>query len=242
MKRNLIFLVLVNILVFAYFQLEGLTTSGGHEPLPALNPEQVKLLSDKELAALPPAPPVDVPLNLVTDKELQTLPSVNPVVVTQANAGALALQCLEWGSFNADQLKKAQDALAKLGLQAQLLENPSQDAKRFWIYIPPATSLASAEKKVEVLRQHGVEQTYIVQEPKWRYAISLGIFQDEKLADNLMRELKTKGIKTAVKGLRKKEGAQTILALNQVPVDKLEALKQAKKAFTEAELKEVTCH
>ena len=221
MKRNVIILVLLNILIFAYFQLAGLTASSDHEALPALNPEKIKLLSDKELKALP---------------------AVISAQETQSDAASEAAHCLEWGSFNDENLKKAQDVLAQLGLQAQLIEKPSQETKRFWIYIHPAASQAIAEKKVEVLRQHGVEQTYIVQEPKWRYAISLGIFQDEKLADNLLQDLKNKGIKTALKGVRNQDAGQFFLALNSVPVDKIEALHKAMFGLNDAELKEVACH
>ena len=219
MKRNVIILALLNILVFAYFQLAGFSASGDRDALPALHPEQIKLLADKELQALPPVIPA---------QEIQSNPSAD-------------LKCLEWGIFNAEHLKKAQDVLAQIGLQVQLIEKPTQESKRFWIYIPPAASLDSAQKKIEILRQHGVEQTYIVQEEKWRYAISLGIFQDEKLADNLLQELKNKGIKTAIKGIRTQETGQSVLALNNVPVDKVDALNKAKLDFNDTELKEVVC-
>ena len=220
MKRNVIILALLNILVFAYFQLAGFSASGDRDALPALHPEQIKLLTDKELQALPP---------------------VIPAQEIQSNPSSADLKCLEWGIFNAEHLKKAQDVLAQLGLQLQLIEKPTQESKRFWIYIPPAASLDSAQKKIEILRQHGVEQTYIVQEEKWRYAISLGIFQDEKLADNLLQELKNKGIKTAIKGIRTQETGQSVLALNNVPVDKVDALNKAKLDFNDTELKEVVC-
>jgi hypothetical protein len=53
MKRVLILLVLLNGLIFAYFQLASLASTGGHQALPELNPKKLKLLSDKELQALP---------------------------------------------------------------------------------------------------------------------------------------------------------------------------------------------
>lgn len=54
MKRVLILLVLLNCLIFAYFQLASLASTGRHQALPELNPEKLKLLSDKEVQALPP--------------------------------------------------------------------------------------------------------------------------------------------------------------------------------------------
>jgi len=41
MKRNVIILALLNILVFAYFQLAGFSASGDRDALPALHPEQI---------------------------------------------------------------------------------------------------------------------------------------------------------------------------------------------------------
>jgi hypothetical protein len=227
MKRNVIILVLLNIFIFAYFQWPDAASNKAHQSLPEMHPEKVQLLSDKAL---------------------QDLPVGSQSETAQAVATPVSTQCFEWGSFTLANLKKAQDLMVQLGVQSQLLEKPSQEAKpsqeskRFWIYIPPAASQAIADKKIEVLRQHGVVQTYIVQDEKWRYAISLGIFQDEKLADNLLQEIKNKGIKTAIKGLRNQEAGQSVLALNNVSADKLDALNKAKLEFNNAELKEVACH
>ena len=221
MKRNVIILGLLNIFIFAYFQWPDAASNKAHHSLPELHPEKVQLLSDKAL---------------------QDLPVGSQSETAQAVATPVSPQCFEWGSFTSANLKKAQDLMVQLGVQSQLLEKPSQESKRFWIYIPPAASQAIADKKIEVLRQHGVLQTYIVQDEKWRYAISLGIFQDEKLADNLLQEIKNKGIKTAIKGLRNQEAGQSVLALNNVNADKLDALNKAKLEFNNAELKEVACH
>ena len=227
MKRNVILLVLLNVFIFAYFQWPDSASSNAHQSLPELHPEKIQLLSDNALHDLQVR-------NSNQTAEFSAIPSTT--------------QCFEWGNFTAVNLKKAQDLLAQLGLQAQLLEKASQEAKsfqenkRFWIYIPPALSQAIAEKKIEVLRQHGIEQTYIMQDEKWRYAISLGMFQDEKLADNFLKEIKNKGIKTALKGLRNQDAGQSQLALNNVPIDKLDALNKAKLDFNDTELKEVACH
>ena len=56
MKRTLILLVLLNGLIFAYFQLASIASTGGHQALPELSPEKLKLLSDKEVQALPTIP------------------------------------------------------------------------------------------------------------------------------------------------------------------------------------------
>lgn len=53
MKAAVVILVVFNMLLFAYFQLFAVSVSQTHIPLPELHPEQVKVLSEQELAALP---------------------------------------------------------------------------------------------------------------------------------------------------------------------------------------------
>lgn len=52
MKRVVILLVLLNIIIFAYFQLPDASSSSVSQDLPDLHPEKLKLLSDKDLQAL----------------------------------------------------------------------------------------------------------------------------------------------------------------------------------------------
>jgi hypothetical protein len=53
MKRNVILLVLLNIIIFGYFQLADLSATSGHQALPEIQPEKLKTLSDSQLQALP---------------------------------------------------------------------------------------------------------------------------------------------------------------------------------------------
>lgn len=53
MKRNVMLLVLFNMIIFAYFQLADLSATSGHQALPEIHPEKVQLLSDAQVQALP---------------------------------------------------------------------------------------------------------------------------------------------------------------------------------------------
>jgi hypothetical protein len=53
MKRNLILLVLFNMIIFGYFQLADLSATGGNQALPEIQPEKLKTLSDSQVQALP---------------------------------------------------------------------------------------------------------------------------------------------------------------------------------------------
>jgi hypothetical protein len=53
MKRNVILLVLFNMIIFAYFQLADLSATSGHQALPEIHPEKVQILSDQQVQELP---------------------------------------------------------------------------------------------------------------------------------------------------------------------------------------------
>ena len=53
MKRTIIFLVLFEIIIFAYFQWPDATSGNAQQVLPELHPEKVQLLSDQKVQELP---------------------------------------------------------------------------------------------------------------------------------------------------------------------------------------------
>ena len=83
---------------------------------------------------------------------------------------------------------------------------------------------------------------FVVLEPKWRNAISFGVFEDEQLANKLLNELKAKGVKDVVKALRNQGKGHSSLIFNNLAANQITALKQLKSEFPEAALKEVGCN
>lgn len=53
MKHKIILLVLLNIVIFAYFQLVDLSATSGHQALSEIQPEKLQILSDSQVQALP---------------------------------------------------------------------------------------------------------------------------------------------------------------------------------------------
>ncbi len=53
MKRSVILLVLLNIIIFAYFQSADLPATSGHQALPEIQPEKLQILSDSQMQVLP---------------------------------------------------------------------------------------------------------------------------------------------------------------------------------------------
>lgn len=53
MKRYLMLLLVLNIVIFAYFQLPDTVATNVHQSLPEIHPEKVELLTDGQVQALP---------------------------------------------------------------------------------------------------------------------------------------------------------------------------------------------
>ncbi len=223
MKKLIWLLVIVNVGLLAYFNLDYILPSTPAVKFSELNPEKISILSQKQIEALP--------------KKTASVaePIVAPVIATSPS-------CYEWGVFSAPRVAGAQTATLKLSLLASVKEQTSQEAKRFWIYRPPLKTAQEAQVKAAELKALGVQHMFIVQEPKWRNAISFGIFEDEQLAINLVNELKAKGVRDVIKALRNQGKGHFSLIFNKLAEDKVAAIKLLKPDFPEADLKVVPCN
>ena len=117
----------------------------------------------------------------------------------------------------------------------------SIESVRYWIYVPPLKSTVAAQAKQSELANLGVQDTFIVQEPQWRNAISIGVFKDEQLASKLLEDLKTRGVRSAVKGVRNNEKSQASLLINHVSPEMASEIDKLKPDFAGSELKPVSC-
>jgi hypothetical protein len=223
MKLMVWVLVLVNALLFAYFNLPTHDTKvnlASHKPL---EPERIKLLKEAEVKAMP--------------RKAEDAPEAQSV----AAAPPPQIACYEWGSFSANSLPRARNILTKFSVEFTAKQQNTQEATRWWVYIPRQPSLQAAQAKVAELKALGVEEFFVVQEPQWKHAISFGVFKDEQLATKLLEELRAKGVVSAVKGVRNQEKGQASLLINKMSSDIAVEIDRLKPDFPGSELKQVSC-
>ena len=223
MKWIVWLLVTVNVLLLVYFNLDlsqSPQVQFNHQPIMA---DKVKLLTSQQIEALP-----------VKSTEVKEIVAVAPP------APAL-VACYEWGSFSAASLQKARGILTKYSLDAAVKQRSLQEATRYWVYIPRLKSAEAAQAKTEELHALGVEDFFVVQEPQWHNAISLGVFKDEQLATKLLEELKSKGVVSAVKAARNQEKGQASLFISNMSSDTAAEIEKLKPDFPGSELKQTTC-
>lgn len=224
MKRLFWLLILINLGLFAYFNMDYMLPSKPPVKSPEIEADKIQILTPQQIAALPRKKP---------DAGLAPIVTVPPATNTA---------CYEWGIFSDSDLASAQAATTKLALHHAIKEQTSQQAKRFWVYIPPLKSTADAQRKAGELKASGIEDLFVVQEAKWKNAISFGIFADEQLAIKLLNELKAKGVKEATKTLRTQGKIHSSLLLSNLTETDLVELKKLKPDFPGADLHEVSCN
>jgi hypothetical protein len=222
MKWLVWLLLLVNALLLGYFQLlvPHHVDAVAHD----IEPSKIKVVSAEELAAKAKPEPAPV--------------AVSAPVATPVPTAAV---CYEWGSFSAVDAPRAKAALAPLALEVTTTKHTPQEAIRYWVYIPPLKTPEAAQAKVTEVQQLGVEETFIIQDPKWRNAISLGVFRDEGLATRFLEDLHNRGVHSAVKGQRNLDGEHTgYLIKNMTPAQQAQ-VEKLQPEFPGSDLKQTAC-
>ena len=213
-------LVLVNVALLAYFNLDTLA------PKP--------VAADRAISA--------DKVKVLTAKDLEAMPKKEVIVAATVAEPAQPTSCYKWGNFSTTNLPSAQVVLVRLGLSAEVKqESVSQQDKRFWVYYPPLKTAELANQKAEEIKALGVEELFIVQDSQWRNAISFGLFNDEKLASGLLADLQAKGLKGATKALRNPGKALSSLLIKGATAEVALELHKIKHEFLGTELAPAAC-
>ena len=219
MKVLVWLLLLINILIVLVFNADLVLPNNVAQPRREIEPQKIQLLSVQELA--------DLAKNNSTEN---AQPTSAPTPLAQAS-------CYEWGEFTALNITNVQATLDKLQIPTSIQTTPP--INRFWISLAPTNDAA---KELATLKAKGVATAVVVQEAKWKNAISFGLFEDEKLALQLLAVLQAKGVKNVLKTLRTEEKDTANLLLNKPSDVQISAVKQLQAQFPETHLNKVACH
>lgn len=221
MRIVFLILMLANAVFFAYTWFgPGAQASGDAQIIgQQLNPEKIRLLAPERVSTLTrkPEPP----------KAVAAAPAAAPVA------------CLEWGAFAAVDAGRAEQALEPLALGAKLTQRKQDDASGFWVYIPPLASRQSATQKVGELKRLGVDDYFVVSDdPKWRNAVSLGVFKTEDAAKARLAALRAKGVRSAILGARETQQGKTWFQVHDATPAVAAKLGELKQGFPGSEVHE----
>lgn len=150
----------------------------------------------------------------ITPEKIRILTPDQAKAFTEA-AKTRSATCFEWGTFPAQELEKATEALAALNLGNRLVARTVEETAGWWVFLPPQGGKANADKKVDELKRLGVSDFFIVQdEGANKFAISLGVFRTEDAAKNYLAAVAAKGVKTAKADQRETRVQKTVFRLS----------------------------
>ena len=202
-----------SFLAYAWFG-PGAQASGDAQIIAQqLNPEKIRLLQPEQVSALTRKP--------------ESAPA-KPATV-----------CLEWGAFAGAEVARAEQALEPLALGTQLSQRRQEDLAGFWVYMAPLPNRQAAAQKASELKRLGVDDYFIVpDDPKWRNAISLGIFKTEEAAKARLAALRAQGVRSATMGARETQTGKTYFQVHDANPALTEKLNELKQGFAGSELHE----
>ncbi|HET7307063.1 MAG TPA: SPOR domain-containing protein [Gammaproteobacteria bacterium] len=148
--------------------------------------------------------PFDLPkaptLKLWQPSDAPALPATAPVVAQATSASATDEQvCVEYGPFTAPAGATAAAApLRQQGLAFTIVPQTAAVADSYRVYFPPFQTFAAAHDMANRLRRAGVNDIYIIRDGDERNAVSVGVFKDQKGAEQRRRRLNGLGFKAQV--------------------------------------------
>jgi hypothetical protein len=166
-------------------------------------------------------------------------PAPPPAPVASAPAPGV---CLEWGSFGAADLPKAQAALEALAFGERVRRTEVAVSTSYWVYIPPLKSKAEMDRKASELRERGItDYSPIPDAGRWRYAIALGVFRTEDGAKKHRASMREKGVRSAQIGEREQRVTQSAFLLRDPTEAQSAQLDNLKTGFPGSDLRAVDC-
>jgi hypothetical protein len=216
----LVLLLNLGFFAWAYFGA-GRTSDEPQLIEQQLNPQEIRLLSAEQVAKLA--------------AERAKLAAERP----KAPPKAAVVACLELGAFSPGEVPRVRQALEPLGLGSRLTQRRADEIASYWVFMPPLRNRQAANLKAAELKKLGVEDFFIVQEdPKFRFAISLGVFKTEEAANLRLAELRKKGVRTARAGPKETSVQKVYFAIREVPDALVTRLNDLRQGFTGTELRD----
>lgn len=204
MKLVFLFLVLANVLLFAWQQgAFGHFAEGGREPerlsrqlesdrIRVLNEGEVQQLKERaaqaraESAAAPaqggqPAAP--------GAPAAPAAPAAPDLTIAQA--------CVEFGDFIGADVARAEAALFRLGIGPRQSTRSVEVPGWYMVYLPPYKTRIEVDRAVADLGRRGIKDLQVLNEGPLRLGVSLGSFRDAELARAHLASLEKRGVQGA---------------------------------------------
>jgi hypothetical protein len=208
MRTILVLLLLANLTLFGYTRLDGI---GGGEAVrltQQVQPDKIKLLTPREVAALGPT-----------------------------KVAALADVCIEWGPFSDADRARALNDLAPLSLGSLMSQRRLDVAGAFGVMAGGFASRAGADRRAGELRARDVTDIGVQDLGKGEFGLTFGVFHSEDAANARIALLNSFGTKNAKIVPRQQTLSQTLIVVRDPQAQTVSKLKDLQPAYPGADLK-----
>ncbi len=228
MRTVFFVLLLANLALFAWTYLASASVSGeGQLMQQQIRPEAIRLLTPEQVAQAAQT------AKQAAAKQMAQQAALKPPEPVKVVA------CVELGSFNIGDVTKVEQALEPLSLGARVSQRRVDEVAGYWVYVPPQRSRQVANQKTAELKRLGVDEFFVVQDdPKLRYAISLGVFKSEEAAKARLDQLRSKGVRSARIGSRETQVQKVFFTVRDIAEPVVGKLNDLRQGFPGTELKD----
>ena len=164
--------------------------------------------------------------------------------VAAASAGGgkpAAGACLEWGSFAAAELERAQADLGRLGVDSARVRELGL-VPAWWVHVAPLRSREEADRRAREIEATGVRDVQVVADgERWRNSISLGIFRSEEAANAYLTRLREARVRNAAIAQRNDLLRLAALIVIEPPPALVGRIAELKSAHPGTEMRALAC-
>jgi hypothetical protein len=213
MRILVLLLLLANLTMLGYTQLDRWAARQDGRLKQQVNAERITLLTPQQVAALSPA-----------------------------KAELVSNECMDWGPFTESERERAQALLDPFSLGKLLTSRHADTKSAYWVFLAPLPGKAAADKRVAELKRAGISDLYVITDngPQ-KNAISLGVFKSEEAAQAYLDTLVNKGVRNARVGSRTQSITQTVFTVRDPQPALTARLEAAKGEFAGTEIVRRAC-
>lgn len=114
----------------------------------------------------------------------------------------LAARCYTLGPFKSkDDANAVRDQLISVGLAAKRRMSKDNTRKGLWVLLPPESSRQEAKQNVNLLKEKGIKDYFLVVTGEQANAVSLGVFAQSESAQRRFEEIKELGFSPKIQAV-----------------------------------------
>lgn len=214
-----------------------------------LDHELHKIFPDAAPAKIPAtflSEPVEQPDVTVSTEPVAIEPPVsaleqnNPVKIEEHETDPV--QCYEIGPFAGERTYQAWvNQLPEVNSSIKPVTRDKQAVHHYMVYYPAAETLAKSQANLQMLKDQGYHDLWLLSTGTEQGQISLGVFSTEERALAMQNQMIAKGINAGVKPLYKTKAQKyALLKTDSVTMDQLDVLKKTNPELSVKQIPDVT--